>query len=531
MTAAGLATAGAARAADLPGRKAAPVDYVRVCSTHGVGFFYIPGTDTCLRVGGRARFDLLATKILTRTPGDGDVLGYSGSGRLNVDSRTTTAYGTLRAFVRFVIASRTGWLTSGGLQAQAAAFPATGIDTAGRVQQAAGVAAAFIQFAGLTAGRADSFYDFYAHDFEINGATLNSDNSANLLAYTATFGNGFSATLSMEDPILRKSPIFGGGGVGVGITANPSRGSNYAPVLVTDAAGNPVGWQSADVVQRSRLPDFVGVLRYDGAWGAAQLSAAVHELNAGNGTIATSAPLGLDDAQRALLPARANPAGRVATEYGWAIQGGVKLNLPGVAANDFLYLQGAYGVGAGSYTGIFNFNGSFGLFGAGGSGLFGTTAADAVVDPVTGRLAPSSSFTAVASYLHYWSPEWRSAFFGSYGEQSYKAGLRRRVALFGVAGLPVPTTAAGAAGLAVSDVLRDFNEVVAGLSLIWSPVRDLDIGAEGFYVRQAVPRGRVLNPNKSSLNLVTASAEAIAAAPTVSAQDSFNVRFRVQRDF
>ncbi|TCO07153.1 porin, partial [Camelimonas lactis] len=38
---------GLAVAADLPMTKSAPVEYVKVCATHGVGFFYIPGTDTC----------------------------------------------------------------------------------------------------------------------------------------------------------------------------------------------------------------------------------------------------------------------------------------------------------------------------------------------------------------------------------------------------------------------------------------------------------------------------------------------------
>ena len=56
-SAAGLAAVAGAQAADLPVRKAAPVEYVRVCSAYGVGFFYIPGTDTCLRVSGRARFE------------------------------------------------------------------------------------------------------------------------------------------------------------------------------------------------------------------------------------------------------------------------------------------------------------------------------------------------------------------------------------------------------------------------------------------------------------------------------------------
>src|SRR5215211_5805938 len=54
-SAAGLCAVAGAEAADLPVQKAAPVEYVRVCTAYGAGFFFIPGTDTCLRVGGRAR--------------------------------------------------------------------------------------------------------------------------------------------------------------------------------------------------------------------------------------------------------------------------------------------------------------------------------------------------------------------------------------------------------------------------------------------------------------------------------------------
>ena len=44
--AAGLASIGAASAADLPMTKAESVEYVKVCSAFGPGFFYIPGSDT-----------------------------------------------------------------------------------------------------------------------------------------------------------------------------------------------------------------------------------------------------------------------------------------------------------------------------------------------------------------------------------------------------------------------------------------------------------------------------------------------------
>ena len=53
-SAAGLVAVAGAQAADLP-VKAAPVQYVKICSLYGVGFYYIPGTDMCLKIGGWVR--------------------------------------------------------------------------------------------------------------------------------------------------------------------------------------------------------------------------------------------------------------------------------------------------------------------------------------------------------------------------------------------------------------------------------------------------------------------------------------------
>src|ERR1700751_3594329 len=53
--AAGLAAIAGAQAADLP-VKAKPVEYVKICSLYGQGFFYIPGTDTCIKLGGWVRY-------------------------------------------------------------------------------------------------------------------------------------------------------------------------------------------------------------------------------------------------------------------------------------------------------------------------------------------------------------------------------------------------------------------------------------------------------------------------------------------
>ncbi|MBM0206895.1 porin, partial [Micromonospora sp. STR1s_5] len=138
-------------------------------TAHGAGFFYIPGTDTCLRVGGRARFEYQYTQQNSR---NSSVSGYRGLGRLNIDARTATPYGTLRAFVRFEIASRSGgYLKSGTQERMANAFFGTGQDTQTQLQKYVDVDKAFIQFAGLTAGRAQSFFDFYAGDLEIIGSS------------------------------------------------------------------------------------------------------------------------------------------------------------------------------------------------------------------------------------------------------------------------------------------------------------------------------------------------------------------------
>ncbi len=53
-TAAGLVAMTGAQAADLP-VKAKPVQYVKICSLYGAGFYYIPGTDTCIKIGGFVR--------------------------------------------------------------------------------------------------------------------------------------------------------------------------------------------------------------------------------------------------------------------------------------------------------------------------------------------------------------------------------------------------------------------------------------------------------------------------------------------
>jgi len=550
-SAAALASVGAAQAADLPVKKATPVEFVRVCSAYGAGFFYIPGTDTCLRLSGRARFDYGFQAPLGRGQGNGDYSGYRGLARINLDARTQTGYGTLRAFLRLEAASRTGipTLHSGTQIRGANAFPGTGIDQYGRVEQYFNTDKAFVQFAGLTAGRASSFFDFYAHDFEYVGATSGSDvSSTNLLAYTAALGNGFSATLSVEDPSFRRTPIYAptaAAGAPVGNTSTQIFGqaNSLIPVVLgVDAAGRPIGFGFTDGIQRNRLPDFVGVLRFDQPWGSAQVSGAVHELNTGN-VIPQGGFLGFNNAGTPLNATTAS-AQRTKSEYGWAVQGGLKVNAPFIAPGDAFYLQGAYAEGAQSYTGNSAYPGGYTSNATSVQGAsFNQYFADATINPFTNQLQLSKSFSVVGSFLHYWTPEWRSAFFASYGENSFAASARAaQGAYYGfipaAGGTNAGSTVLSAAGVGVpgtryyslNGVLRDTYSVYAGANLIWSPVKDLDIGVEGLYAQYGVKSGRVLDTQKFSYSAAYVNNPA-NAVKTVSSTDVFQARFRVQRDF
>ena len=537
-SAAALAAVAGAQAADLPVKKAAPIEYVRVCSTYGAGFFYIPGTDTCLRLSGRARFEYGYQAPLARSQGNGDYSGYRGLARINLDARTQTAYGTLRAFVRLETASRTGFPTmhSGTQNRIGNAFPALGVDGFGRVQQYFNTDKAFVQFAGFTAGRASSFFDFYAHDFEIQSGTLGSDvASTNLAAYTATLGNGFSATLSMEDPSFRRTPVYSPANVAAAaaVLGNSSLQTfavtqSPAPVFLGfNAAGLPVGLGFVDVIERNRMPDFVGVLRYDQPWGSAQISGAVHEVNIGT----------LNTAAAQIVGTNPGTLGRTASEYGWAVQGGLKINLPFIAPGDTLYLQGSYGEGAGSYTGVSAWAGSYiqsatSLQGAAFAQFF----SDAVLNPLSNRLELTQSFSVVASMLHYWSPTLRSALFGSYGEIAFAPGVRAAQASYnGLTGTGFASVGAFNSNYyRLNAILRDTYAFNVGGSLIWSPVKDLDIGVEGVYQNYGVQNGRVIDANRSpgvtSQTLLNA-AVAAGTLRTVTNADVFQVRARVQRDF
>ena len=106
-SAAGLVAISGAQAADLP-VKAKAVEYVRVCTLYCAGFFYIPGTDTCIKLGGYVRIDTTFNGGTYGQPfysGDAgqqnrfrDYFNSRSRMALTVDTRTATEYGVVRTF-------------------------------------------------------------------------------------------------------------------------------------------------------------------------------------------------------------------------------------------------------------------------------------------------------------------------------------------------------------------------------------------------------------------------------------------------
>jgi len=95
--------------------KAAPVQYVKICSLYGDGFYYIPGTDLCLKVGGyvRGEYAWNAGASQTNGPFQGGVAQQGYKDRFDgedwnmrtrayawFDSRQQTEYGTLRTYLQ-----------------------------------------------------------------------------------------------------------------------------------------------------------------------------------------------------------------------------------------------------------------------------------------------------------------------------------------------------------------------------------------------------------------------------------------------
>jgi len=95
-SAAALAAVSGAQAADaIVAAEPEPLEYVRVCDAFGTGFFYIPGTETCLKIGGYVRFQ---TDFARDQFGASDWESWTRA-RVTFDAKSDTELGTLTGFI------------------------------------------------------------------------------------------------------------------------------------------------------------------------------------------------------------------------------------------------------------------------------------------------------------------------------------------------------------------------------------------------------------------------------------------------
>src|ERR1700751_3237798 len=217
-SAAGLIAMSGAQAADLP-VKAKAVEYVRICSLYGAGFFYIPGTDTCIKLGGYLRVDTTFNGGIYNSPAWNGDMGQGNRYRdyfaarsrmaLTVDTRTATEYGVVRTFGQ----ADFQFGTQGNNTVNPAFFTGSGsagTNTGLLYQPGEGYVAVeyvFIQFAGFTFGKSSSAYSTPWNGFpgNINSNLLggnNTDTGVNNIQYTAQFGYGVSASIGLDDPTV-----------------------------------------------------------------------------------------------------------------------------------------------------------------------------------------------------------------------------------------------------------------------------------------------------------------------------------------
>ena len=96
-SAAALAVVSGAQAADaVVAAEPEPMEYVRVCDAYGTGFFYIPGTETCLKIGGHLRFE----KYYSKADGSKAYYEWHTRARIEVEAKNDSEWGTVYSWIR-----------------------------------------------------------------------------------------------------------------------------------------------------------------------------------------------------------------------------------------------------------------------------------------------------------------------------------------------------------------------------------------------------------------------------------------------
>jgi hypothetical protein len=513
---------------------------VRICSLYGAGFFYIPGTDTCIKLGGYLRVDTTFNGNVYDGPfwsgsggaGDRFVDRINSRSRmaLTVDTRTATEYGVVRTFGQIDaqfqnFGTQNGNAASSGPGGGIGALGTTATPQAFTAGQLSGINSAllsnpgggyvavefvFIQFAGFTFGKSASAYATPWHGYPGNNTSFligghDTVTGVNNIQYTAQFGNGVSGTIGLDDPtVFNRTALYnlstGLGGNGLGTT-------NYGGFVA---------------------PDLVGNIRIDQAWGLFQLSGALHTVNGSyNSLNAFNVPnngAGLGDSVL---------SGHPETKLGGSVMAALQIkNIP-TGAGDDIKMDASWAKGdtknvistsaaspsfamLGGVPGQFGPNFTYG-FGATTDGVWLPTAAPFFGD---GRIHLTESFGFRGAFNHNWDPYWSTSLFGGIGFVRYDGTAKAEFC--GIFALNHPGQA-GIAAIPTYSCNPDFSVGMVGVVTRWTPVKNLTFSAEALYT--------MLHQNFSGFSTFSPGAPQPLQPWTFHDQSTLAVNVRVQRNF
>jgi hypothetical protein len=465
-SAAGLLAMGGAQAADLP-VKAKAVEYVKICSLYGAGFYYIPGTDTCIKLGGYIRVDVLSntnsddTGNFSSTGGAQNRFtdGYLWRSRadFNIDTRTATEYGVVRTFADVVFTwtddsytanpNGNGSTIYSALGGNSAVSPgananngSSGLGSAGSL----GVYYAFIQFAGFTIGKAISpfsapWQNYPGNNFDGLVGGGGAVTGVNQFIYTADFGNGLSATVGFQD-----QDIYYQAGVN-----NLSAGGLFG---TSDYANNIV-------------PDIIGVIKLDQAWGGVQGSVAAHDNHTAYYTGTGGSAVGGTEIQ-----------GHPDDKWGFAVQGALWFkNLP-TGAGDTLNLQAVYTNGATKYN-IQDLSGanSWQFYSNSNTpGIYQKVGIAAATDTIFAngfQQQLTETWGGRGGFNHNWDPYWSTSVYGAYAAIRYNSTAQFLICGVGFA----------AATFVPGGCNPNYEVAQAGIITRWTPVKGLTFSGDFSY--------------------------------------------------
>jgi len=506
-----------AQAADLPSKKAAPATYVKICDAYGAGFYTIPGTDTCVKVGGyvRAEYQYVPGQMTYK-------LGLSTSGK-NLAGTTggtasagNPAWGVVTGANGVLLKSSTvdGLMTSSAAATAATTPLLLNSSVSGIAANSATTIGSNIQQFGENAGAQSTSGSEMRGRIDVDARTpssmgtvrtfvrirlantsgirntvsVNNANYTNGVASSTgaslesalvqwagfTFGVAPENYAMMPSMIYNANPWAGfpngmkqlaythsfGGGVSATLALEDSQDMGYAA-------------QYRDTASTSAL--IVGNVRLDQSWGFA----AVHGMVGNNGVQKNwvnhtwVAPALSSDGAQVLggygyvapfsgfnAPASSSAISTgVETKSGWALGATVNIKLPMIAAGDQMWVSANYA------------DGQLGaLMSSGGLNAVASASAKRIMGGLVRidnnlQVTSATTFDSVkgwnvnAAFTHYWTTNWRSNFSAGYVE------------------INPPTVKDASAGIQWGK--GQLQLYTAGL--IYSPVNNFDMGLEFQY--------------------------------------------------